>query len=463
MKIAKRFVFALVSFFILFPIPAQEKLTTLLKTNKLELIDVEEYFEANNITPLSCIEQHNLTDVSSIIPAMGRSEVDAAYVFNIYFHILNDTNGTRQIAVNEEDLLDAVANLNIAFNTFSIFFKYNGFGVINASDMGVVYFTGSNSLDSLVAHSKAANYYKEDSFNVFIASSIFHNMQNRTPIAGIANKPGTNCAIDDEYLLTSTFPHEIAHNFLLHHTHHNWNNSDCKLVNLNDYVEDTKPSVPYSSAHIKHDCSSYIGEQNMNNCSNSLQSVPANNFMSSNVLPCRSLQNAYFTQGQGARMRSIISFRWLELYEDKQNTIESLYEPVSGGYENGVYSPNTIPLIFQKGFDYQFVDCDNPTIIRESYAKNETPKHHPVNTAIKILQVSSKALKCNIEKSSRVYGGEIYSFGMGLGGNYKVFKLTTNEMENNVILNNLPLGYNLIKTIDQHGKKSSKMIFRLKK
>ena len=137
----------------------------------------------------------------------------------------------------------------------------------------------------------------------------------------------------------------------------------------------------------------------MNNCSNSLQSVPANNFMSSNVLPCRSLQNAYFTQGQGARMRSIISFRWLELYEDKQNTIESLYEPVSGGYENGVYSPNTIPLIFQKGFDYQFVDCDNHTVIRESYAKNETPKHHPVNTAIKILQVSSKALKCNIEKS----------------------------------------------------------------
>ncbi|CAM1370263.1 zinc metalloprotease [Tenacibaculum xiamenense] len=451
---------------------AQEKISDLLRSNTIQLKEVESYMKSNNIAPLSCEEDHEHgSDVGNLRKgqAFGPSlkPIHAIYVFNVYFHILNDNNGYREVPITEDDILEAVSILNKSFNSFNIFFKYKGFGSINNTWRSVVYLGGNRTFNQLVEYTKGINKYRSDSFNIFIASSIRRSQYDQTRIAGVANKPGINSVIDDEYLLTSTLPHEIGHNFNLFHTHHNWNKNNCELVRYNDFVEDTPPSVAYSAEDLSGGCSSELNEVR-NKCGIEIRRVPSSNFMSSNVMPCRSLDNALFTEGQGKRMKLSIQQEISPLYMSIQNSVESLYEPYQGNYDKVVIDESDESenhngnFKFQKGFDYEFVDCDDINEVEESFTKDETPNIHPPYTAIKILQISKdKAFKCHIPvENEEERERTVINFGTIISNNYTVYKIKYESSKEKEFYKKIPVGYNLIKSKNKEGQMVQKMIYK---
>ncbi|MGG8495023.1 hypothetical protein ACQY1Q_01290 [Tenacibaculum sp. TC6] len=468
MKKIRNLLFIVLTIYVINPTLAQKEMLSLLQKQELKLYEVENYLKNNNINPLQCEELEETTASKSIESSTTYfRDSEGIYVFNIYFHILNENSGERAIPVNENDLMDAVAILNTCFNPFKIFFRYKGFDEINSTWKSVVYLGGDRTFNQLVDYAKSINKYQNDSFNVFIVSTIRRSQYDDSKIAGVANKPGINSVIDDEYILTSTLPHEIGHNFLLHHTYNNWNSTNCDLVIQNDMVDDTLPSIEYSKEEIAEDCSTYIGDQSKISCNRSITQVPATNFMSSLVLPCRSLDQAVFTKGQGERMRQSIQERIASVYMNVQNTVESLYEPCSGEYPSGIYNPNDAyskeEFKFQKGFDYQFVDCINTKSIVKSYSVDEIPEAHPFYTAIKILQVSeTRALNCNIPRP--VAGGDqtIISFGERITSDYSVKKVDNLRQENKELMEMLPFGYNLIRVKLRNGKTYQRIVYKNK-
>ncbi len=449
---------------------AQEKIFDVLRSNTIELKEVESYMKLNNIVPFSCEEDHEYgNNVNSLSEAksfgLSKKPTNAIYVFNVYFHILNDNNGYREIPISEDDILEAVTILNKSFNAFNIFFKYRGYGSINNTWRSVVYLGGNRTFNQLVEYTKGINKYRSDSFNIFIASSIRRSQYDQTRIAGVANKPGINTVIDDEYLLTSTLPHEVGHNFNLYHTHHNWNKNNCELVRYNDFVDDTSPSVEFSIDDLVGDCSSEL-RVTRNKCGIEITEVPSSNFMSSNVMPCRSLENAFFTDGQGKRMKLSIQQEVSPFYVRVQTSVESLYEPYEGNYDKVVIDDshdNNGNFKFQKGFDYEFVDCYDTNDIEQSFSKDETPNTHPPYTAIKILQISrEKAFKCHIPREEGVEERErtVVNFGRIIDNNYTVHKIKYERANEKEFYKQVPEGYNLIKSKDKDGRTVQKMIYK---
>ncbi|WP_158530844.1 M43 family zinc metalloprotease [Tenacibaculum sp. E3R01] len=448
---------------------AQKDMLNKLYKKTLKLSEVENYMELNDIPPAQCVDSkqvlNNDLDESGNIRYSNRRPSYEIKVFNVFFHVVNENNGNRAVPISENDLIEAVAILNKTFNQFKIFFKYKGHDQINSTWRSVLYIGGNRTFSQLVEYSKSIGKYQNNSFNVYIVSTIRYSQYDSRKIAGLSNKPGINSVIDDEYLLTSTLPHEIGHNFSLEHTYRNWNNSNCNLVAQNDYIDDTLPSMAYENSEIDSDCTTYIGDKDKNKCGIDFTQVPATNFMSSNVLPCRSLENASFTSGQGKRMMLTIQNKWNTIYKKVENSIESLYEPYQGSYVQGIYQdPNNVTgkeMKFQKGFDYQFVDCKKTTFVKKSYSKNDVPKEHPYFTAIKILQVSSsEARKCNIPRPSVYQGGTVISFGNIIDNNYEVKKLDSEEIQNPKLVETLPFGYSIINKELKNGDKYQKTIYK---
>ncbi|WP_435262737.1 hypothetical protein [Tenacibaculum sp. nBUS_03] len=449
---------------------AQKDMLNRLNKKLLKLSEVENYMELNKIQPAQCADSKNTIndnlDETGNTRFRNTSLINKIRVFNVFFHVVNENNGNRSVPISENDLLDAVANLNKTFNQFKIFFKYNGYDQINSTWRSVLYIGGNRTFNQLVEYSKSIGKYQKNSFNIYIVSTIRYSKYDTRKIAGLSNKPGLNSVIDDEYLLTSTLPHEIGHNFSLEHTYRNWNHSNCNLVTQNDHVDDTLPSIAYVNSEIDSDCSTYIGSENKNKCGIDFTQVPASNFMSSNVLPCRSLENATFTAGQGKRMMLAIQNKWNIIYKKAENSIESLYEPYQGTYVQGIYQdPNNVSIKemkFQKGFDYQFVDCKKTNFIKKSYSIHEIPKGHPYFTAIKILQISnSEAYNCNIPRPSTYNGGTIVSFGNVIDNNYIIKKLDSKEIQNPKLIETLPFGYHIINKEFKNGEVHQKAIYKV--
>ncbi|CAL2077964.1 conserved exported protein of unknown function [Tenacibaculum sp. 190524A02b] len=444
----------------------QGEIQQLLEEEKLKLNEVEDYVSKNFISLPRCIESKNYIDNGKGL-GLNQSHIPIdngeIYVFNIYFHILNENGGSRSFPISEDDIQEAVAILNKTFNPFKIFFKYQGHGNIDSTWRSVVYLRGRRTFGQLVDYAKSLNVYKENSLNIFIASTIRYSQYDDSPLVGIADKPGTNSVIEDEYLLTSSLPHEVAHNFLLHHTHYRSTSENCDLVVQNDLVDDTRPSLIYKAAEIGSDCITYTGNKSKTKCGIDYSYLPTNNFMSANILPCRSLKNAMFTKGQGDRMRKIIKERMQTDYNRVLGTVESLYEPYNKRKNQTFMSIKGNTLKYQKGFDYQFVDCNDYNTIFESYSSKELVQNHPYYTAVKILQLSKeKAYNCNFPENKKYVSGVVLSFGATISNHYKLKDLSEVELYNpTMIMKNLPKGFNLVKTVCIEGKEEKKLVYKL--
>ena len=399
---------------------SQKKISELLKDKSLELSKVEDYVLDKKIVPPQCgsIYHPDTTDKElNYYEKSSSPNSDVKYVINVFFHIICKNDGTREVPIDENNIIDAVATLNNKFNQFNIFFKYKGFNNINNTNKLTIFYglqgqTPFGTFTELVQYSKSINKYQGDSFNIFIVDKIFNNNIQYIQYSGMANKKGVNSVIDDEYLLTSTLPHEIGHNLSLLHTYHNWNKSNCELANANDNVDDTIPSTTFSSDQVNSDCLTYTGTNNNTKCNINFPQVPANNFMSPSTLPCRSLNNAIFTEGQGLRMRTAIQQNLYTKFADVMSSTESLYQPYSSeiilgeithtepdpdniGNEIVYRTPSTYNHKFQKGFDYEFYQteapCNTPGKLRleHSVTKNEEPEDTGYVRAVRIKQLGN--------------------------------------------------------------------------
>ncbi|MCF2873659.1 MULTISPECIES: M43 family zinc metalloprotease [unclassified Tenacibaculum] len=403
---------------------SQKRISELLKNKSLELNKVEEYVLEKKIIPPQCGSIYDINLINSELNlhknTSSASFDDSKYVINVFFHIVNKDDGTREIPIEESNIIEAITILNDKFNQFDIYFKFKGFNHINNSNKLTVFHglqgqTPFGTFNELVQYSKDINKYQDDSFNIFIVDKIFNNNIQFIKYSGMANRNGVNTVIDDEYLLTSTLPHEIGHNLSLLHTYHNWNSSNCELAHANDHVDDTAPSTTYDSSEVDSDCSTYTGTNNNSKCNIEFSNIPANNFMSSSTLPCRSLENAVFTKGQGDKMRTAIRENSDTKFAKVMNSLESLYEPYASkiilgevthtepdpnnfGNEIVYRTPSKIVHKFQKGFDYEFyhtqAPCDTPGKLRleHTVSKDETPEDTGYIRAVKIKQLGNNII-----------------------------------------------------------------------
>ncbi|WP_420551589.1 M43 family zinc metalloprotease [Tenacibaculum aiptasiae] len=400
---------------------SQKRISELLKNKSLELNKVEEYVLEKKIIPPQCGSIYDINLVNTELNAnkntASTSYDDSKYVINVFFHIVNKDDGTREVPIEESNIIEAITILNNKFNQFDIFFKFKGFNHINNSNKLTIFHglqgqTPFGTFNELIQYSKDINKYQDNSFNIFIVDKIFNNNIQFIKYSGMAHRNGVNTVIDDEYLLTSTLPHEIGHNLSLLHTYHNWNSSNCELAHANDNIDDTAPSTTHDSDEVSSDCSTYVGPNTNSKCNIEFSNIPANNFMSSNTLPCRSLNNAVFTKGQGAKMRATIKENLDTKFARVMNSLESLYEPYSSkiilgevthtepdpnnfGYEIVYRTPSNAVHKFQKGFDYEFYytegSCNAPGKLRleHTISKDEDPEDIGYVRAVRIKQLGS--------------------------------------------------------------------------
>lgn len=336
-------------------------------------------------------------------------------VFNIYFWQVNDPNGDFNNPyypeITENLALEAVANLNIAFNSYDIFFKYRGVGEMDSpvdvpnirknpsgdcETLGYPDIDGWNIIDlcqvnDLREHAYLNGYMNDDTFNVYVVNSTYN-------FAGAASY-NTAYPVVSAYVLThpNVLAHEIGHCFDLLHTFENYTDPDiCEQVERNPNVtcDPTNPEMPCYNANVAGDiipdtsampdfaneycvlndptadCSS--GDTTnyrfrwIDDCSYSgfnsdcketeyiIFDEDVANYMSYSPSECRNT----FTVGQVIRMRETIEWNLGNRWSDRETTISALYEPYTGEYyESGpAQDPHDQPL-FQPGFDYIFYAC----------------------------------------------------------------------------------------------------------
>jgi len=280
-------------------------------------------------------------------------------------------------------------------------------------------------------------------------------------------------------LTTSTFVHELGHNFGLFHTFGGWiklnpdgtvdeNYTGCEHVTRNpsdsnynadasgDWVTDT-PAIPsfrfeycYLNGLPESQCTTppnnfyyydqlnceYIGAGDpyyRGDCEGTLYQISptdARNYMGYNSSGC----SDNFTVGQSVRMKDFISTN--SQLQAATTTIASLYEPYKGVYLSGINC--TDPPLFQPGFEYKFVechcDCPQPAEYGAFFNSNynnvlkfvspyETVFEsisHPNHTAISIREIDIANQYAQIQKCWDD-SGSIASFGTIIKFNDNVF------------------------------------------
>ncbi|WP_298762915.1 hypothetical protein [uncultured Polaribacter sp.] len=445
-----------------------------------------------------------------------KTQNEEKYIFRIFFHIIRDNNGNQVFTtlngnaspnITEETILDAVAMLNRTYNQFNIFFKYSGFSYIDDSSLLQI----DNSEWGTETNSIIGNHqnFRSDAMNLIIANNVLSSSGNQ--LSGRGRFRNTYSIFNNEYLLTATLPHEIAHNFNLFHTRQNSGSSTfCEYINgtncatRGDQVCDTPASHPLGGGYVTNNGNGYI-YNNFNNRMDCNGDVFANvgftNFMDTNLFNVNNYYNnlrTEFSSGQGVRMRETIANDPLNHYEQTLTTIDELYKPYyskilgAEGNEN-IYSTEDDPNIpgnviicrypifinkFQKGFDYDFYTFDswnyvktptNPVLDFSQTVDEVISIENKYQHAVKINQISSdivgytnlggyKGLIC---KSESATSGKVVSLKNIGDLNYTIKNLNDKEVTNPDLIKNLESGkFHTIYKTTKSGITTQKKIYK---
>ncbi len=217
----------------------------------------------------------------------GKSSVSSSYCLNLYFHIVRRTNGTG--GVNPTVIDDILNVMNSAFLPHEISIQSVGNDYIDSDalfDIGT-----DNEANQLFGTNNQAN-----AINVYLVNS--GQTSSGIVYAGLAQDiPSRNMIIDNDFVLTSTAPHELGHCLNLLHTHEtyygveNINGSNCSTAG--DKICDTPADPQLSSFNVDVTCN-YTGGNGY--------SPLTDNIMSYSRSACRDL----FTDGQVAVMKNAI-------------------------------------------------------------------------------------------------------------------------------------------------------------
>jgi len=281
-------------------------------------------------------------------------------VFNLHFWGVNKNDGTSERPLLLDDVLEVVANLNIEFNPFDIYFKYSGHDYINNSTYYII--DGDEPL--FLENYAAANGYKNvNALNFYVPYDIVGS-------SGTANSCNGTLRVRSLRFKNWHSLHEMGHVFELKHTFF----EDCEKVTRNpsdpDYNADTRGDKVVDTAAAVE----WIDDVNVDpiECrylNTDLECgglIPLEifeqdilNYMQYELNDCRYPPGGVFTIGQAIRMREAILADPNDTYLNASTTIASLYEPYDGVYKPCCWGFSERPPVFQPGFDYEFVYCQD--------------------------------------------------------------------------------------------------------
>ncbi len=397
-------------------------------------------------------------------------------VLNVKFWGIMHPDGVNYYPNRAHDVLEGIANLNILFNQFGIFFKYRGYEEIVSPvvtlpngdiDLNGYFVLETTSQYGAMLNWAATNGHKEaNAINVYAYGW-------STGFGGISAYKTLTCGISSHNLITPLLSHEIGHNLdLIHtnssneHTTRDPNDGCFNATTAGDRVVDTNANRGFDPSNTDPYTCEYTGTEK-DNCPNN--NTPYNithediiNTMGKRVVVCGG--NYYFSMGQGIRMREAIADGY---FDAALTDLASLYEPYSGGYY-GDGSTEPSPPLFQPGFNYKFFACscdcplpsdfddtsfsytNNAILTISKYETNFNLIAHPNHTAISIdIPMCGEVLvrRCYDNSDIKPKSGSIIRFNDGIfNSNVTITPKDSVGINNPVLINELDNGlYNIKK------------------
>ncbi len=429
------------------------------------------------------------------------------WVFNTVFKIIRDDNGIRATGdVGENQVMDRIRDLNLAFNQFNIFFKYGGLEFIDMTAL-----TGDQNFSDL-SDNFIEPYWTQDCFCIFVLDGDILT----TDLDGtVTNTPGLGYLLGgisffNTLAINSTriVNHEVGHNFYLRHDFANYGDPfGCEHVIRNtqdssynaddhgDWIHDTPATKIWDISEYDQVTGFYEGGDI--DCNNSLSSgdpdrfyktgnARINNFM--HWHPGDDLSDGYyFSPGQGKRMRWVIATDIIQnygIYSPLRVEVEALYQPFDV-YETGgdaivsvtdnndgtanVCRNRVRNDRFQKGFDATYYNMDDTPITSSTPDQLQVILGRTSDYKVKIYQVDPNITEIvsvictrGVVCTDEVYvGGVLISTAILGSMNITVQQLTEIQLNDPELYNNLMENYyHILKKQTTSGAESKVVIYK---
>src|SRR5690554_6774618 len=414
-------------------------------------------------------------------------------VFNLKFWGINRPNGDNDFPNRAHDALQGVANLNVLYNQFGIYFKYVGYEEFDSPELpndpnGYYILEEKEDFSEMIDWVKANDYYDENAFNVYAFGWADWG-------GGIAVFKQLHAAVSSSNLSKFLLSHEIGHNLNLSHTRSETEHAtrDPRSAHFNakitgDFVVDTAANSGFWNKHQECGCSPYINPETCTYVGRERDSIgdlynisheDVINVMG-NAYEC---MEEYLTLGQGIRAREAIEAGH---YDAAITDIASLYEPYAGEYfvEPGTHEVNYRPL-FQPGFDYYFNECccnypepadyndtsftttNNTVLFISKYETNFNNITHPNHTSIIIdfgdceINEVYRPRKCYDNWNKNPNSGSITHFKDGVfNTNVTITQKDSLGINNSNLISELEPGLYRIEKRYDDGATEDKVIFK---
>jgi len=429
------------------------------------------------------------------------------YVLKVHFWDINDTDGTNPHPLSELTALNAVAQLNKNYNSFNIFFKYDGIDEFDSEYYQSHFDSGSFPDNSNIGpFMYNNNYFVQGAVNIYSLDRIlFENPNGGDPIeaAGMMRWGSEyfkmilmrHDFIEPTNFDYSVLTHEVGHFFNLIHTFdcgptdveslcenvtRNVDDDDCYNADIGgDLIIDTN-ATPKGMLYDEYGCT-YTPNGEVDSCGVAYNAgglePEVTNFMGYNKT-C----NNEFTPGQVAYMRWYIDYMADHpdgLYVIENYPVPILYKPYKGEYYLAGPSTSHNPPLYQYGFDYVFYDTSQAEVynqpsnyedttfwygdVVESFDTNyNTPIVHQNHTAFKILQVDANYPRiCYNNYNKAPSDGTIIKFLDGVpNANVTITAQDSTQINNSNLIEELEPGlYNVKKNYEDGGTQET-MIYK---
>ena len=415
-------------------------------------------------------------------------------VINVKFWGINRPNGENDYPNRREESLTAIANLNIYYNPYKIYFKYKGYAEFDSpihywdmDDDGIddpdsngfyILERDYDHIRDLEEWARTNGKKDPNAINVYLTGW-------NLGFAGWGGFPDrfTVGMRSGESLAAPLMLHEMGHALTLKHTRSSQENvtreeflpngdpnPDYNAKTAGDSVEDTAANPGFSHGGNYPYLVNCVYQPGSEFDSTGTDYVPASDDVANILTDAYPCVDFIVTAGQGIRAREALA---CGDYAPAVGTIASLYEPYTGGYYLGAPVQEGPPL-FQPGFTYRFVECDcqygpgdpNPTEFGDtdftynsfnvvsSFSKTETNYSsiiHPNHTAIDIVgdpsALTSQPWRCYDFVNGTPIGGRVTRFNDNVfNANVTITPKDSIGINNQNLVNDLPNG---LYTIDQ--------------